>query len=107
MEKPILEEAKFTFSQKGNCVGSTKDIETLTIGFESSLGLDSDEDGYFVLKTDGWSVDSVEDLQEMFDRIKRISLSRLDTPPNEALFNASEEIRDRPDEIMNQNEVSL
>ncbi len=94
MEKPRLEKATFTLSQEGNCVGSTKDIETLTIDFESSLGLDVDEDGYFVLKTDGWSVDSVEDLQEMFDRIKRILFSRLDAPPNEALFNAAKKYKD-------------
>lgn len=94
MEKPILEKATFTFSQEGNCVGSTKDIETLTIDFESSLGLDSDEDGYFVLRTDGWSVDSVEDLQEMFDRIKRILLSRFDAPPKEALIKAAKKYKD-------------
>lgn len=76
MEKPILEKATFTLIQEGNCVGSTQDIETLTIDFESSLGLDIDEDGYFVLKTDGWSVENVQDLQEMFDRIKGILFSR-------------------------------
>ena len=78
MEKPRLEKATFTFTQQGNCIGSTQDTEVLTIDFESSLGLDFDEDGYFVLKTDGWSVDDVEDLQEMFDRIKGILLSRRD-----------------------------
>ena len=95
MEKPILEKATFTFSQKGNCVGSTKDIETLTIDFESSLGLDFDEDGYFVLKTDGWSVDSIEDLQEIFNRTKRVVFSSYDAPPNEALFNAAKKYKDK------------
>ena len=94
MEKPRLEKATFNFTQEGNCIGSTKDIETLTIDFESSLGLDLDEDGYFVLKTDGWSVDNVEDLQEMFNRIKRILIINLDAPPNEALFNAAKKYKD-------------
>lgn len=93
MEKPRLEKATFNFTQEGNCAGSTQDIETLTIDFESSLGLDLDEDGYFVLKTDGWSVDSVEDLQEMFDRIKGILFSRCNTLPNEALFNAAKKYK--------------
>jgi hypothetical protein len=63
----------FTFSQEGNCVGTTGGYEEITIECESSLGIDYDEGGYYVLKSEtGWSVDGVKDLQELFDRINRV-----------------------------------
>jgi hypothetical protein len=44
----------------------------LTIECESSLGIDNDEGCFYVLKTDtGWSIDSVNELQELFDRINK------------------------------------
>ena len=67
---PQLESATFHFSQEGNCVDRT-DIETIEIRCESSLGLDRDEGCFYVLKTDGWSIDSVEDLQKLFDRMQK------------------------------------
>jgi hypothetical protein len=71
MEKPKLEKCSFTFYQEGNTNGTTDDIETLTIECESSLGIDNDEGCYYVLRTDGWSIDNVNDLQELFDRIQK------------------------------------
>jgi hypothetical protein len=72
-EKPKLEKMSFTFSQEGNCVGSTSDTEELTIECESSLGVDYDEDCFFVLKTTtGWSVNDESDLKELFDRIGKV-----------------------------------
>jgi hypothetical protein len=71
-EKPKLEKCVFYFSQEGNCQGTTQDIEELQITFESSLGVDNDECGYFVLKTKGWSIDKVNELDELFNRIKKI-----------------------------------
>ena len=67
----ILESATFTFSQDGNCVDDI-DIETLEIRCESSLGIDRDEGCFYVLKTDSWSIDSVDDLQKLFDRIQKV-----------------------------------
>ena len=69
--KPILERASFEFTQEANCI-SRDEFESLKIDFESSLGLDRDGGGFFVLKTKGWSIDSVEALQELFDRIEKI-----------------------------------
>ena len=71
-DKPQLESASYKFTQLGNCNGSAGDYESLTIDFESSLGLDLDEGGYFVLKTEGWSIDGVQDLEELFNRIRTI-----------------------------------
>jgi len=71
-DKPQLESASYKFTQLGNCNGSAGDYESLTIDFESSVGLDLDEGGYFVLKTEGWSIDEVQDLEELFNRIRTI-----------------------------------
>lgn len=76
MEKPKLHSASFKFSQQGNTNGTTSEYEDLDISFESSLGLDFDGNGFYVLRTEGWSVDGVEDLQELFDRIKKIMLDK-------------------------------
>lgn len=68
--KPILENATFNFSQEGNCVDGGD--EFLEIRCESSLGIDRDEGCFFILKTEQWAVESVEDLQVLFDRIKKV-----------------------------------
>jgi len=70
--KPKLEKCSFTFGQEGNTNGSTDTYEELTIECESGLGIDNDEGCYYVLKTEsGWSIDNVNDLQELFDRISK------------------------------------
>lgn len=71
--KPKLEKMSFTFSQEGNCVGTTDTTEELTIECDSSLGIDRDKGCFFVLKTQtGWSIDNEEDLKELFDRITKV-----------------------------------
>jgi hypothetical protein len=70
--KPKLERCSFTFNQEGNSNGTTDEFETLTIECEASLGIDNDEDCFYVLKTEGWSIDNVNDLQELFDRIQKV-----------------------------------
>ena len=67
--KPELNKASFHFTQRGNTEGTTSDIEEITIDYE----VVADEGGFFVLRTEGWSVDSVEELSELLDRIKKIN----------------------------------
>lgn len=67
----ILEDASFRFSQDAHCL-SDNEYEFLEIEAKSSLGIDRDGECFFVLKTEGWSVDSVEDLEKIFNRIKKI-----------------------------------
>lgn len=69
-EGVMLESAKFEFSQEGNCVDGG--IETLEIRMESSLGIDRDKGAFYILKTDQWAIEGVEDLQKLFDRINEI-----------------------------------
>ena len=68
-KKPLLENVIFKFSQDGNCVDGG--YENLEIRCESSLGIDTDESCFFILKTERWAVDSSEELQALFDRIKK------------------------------------
>lgn len=68
-----LEKASFEFSQEGNCINGTDHIEILTIECESSLGIDNDGGCFYVLKSEtGWSIDNVQDLQKLFDRINKV-----------------------------------
>lgn len=71
----ILEEARFRFSQDGNCLSASDDYEFLEVEARSSLGIDRDNDCFFVLKTEKWSVDSIEDLEKIFDRIRKVVLN--------------------------------
>jgi hypothetical protein len=72
MNKPILNSSSFKFSQEGNCNGTTGLYEYLDISYDSDLGLDRTNEGFFVLRTEGWSVDGVEELEELFDRIRNV-----------------------------------
>jgi hypothetical protein len=67
--KPLLENATFNFSQDGNCVDGGN--EFLEIRCDSSIGIDRDKGYFYILKTERWAVDSADDLQELFDRIKK------------------------------------
>lgn len=72
MEKPQMEEAVFHFSQEGNCMSYKDAVEFLEIKCQSDLGIDrNDGKCFYVLKTEGWSIDSVEELQELFNRITK------------------------------------
>ncbi len=68
----ILERATFEFSQDGNCISSSDQYESLIIECESSLGIDRDEECFYVLKTEKWSIDSEQDLKKLFDRIQKV-----------------------------------
>ena len=66
--KPALTKAVFTFYQEGNCMDGGD--EELEIRCESST-LRLGEDCFFVLKTEQWAFDSVEELEELVSKIKQ------------------------------------
>lgn len=70
MEQPKLAAATFEFTQEGNCIDGN--IEELNIRCESSLGIDNDGGCFYVLKTNQWSIDSIDDLKKLFDRISKV-----------------------------------
>ena len=65
-----LDSVVFEFSQEGNCVDRAK-YETLTIECKSDIGIDNTEGCFFVLRTEQWSIDTVEELQLILDRISK------------------------------------
>lgn len=66
-----LESASFEFSQEGNCVDQAE-YETLEIQCKSDLGIDNTEGCFYVIKTEQWSIDSLEDLSKLIDRINKV-----------------------------------
>lgn len=72
LQGTLLEEATFRFSQDANCLSDDDEYEFLEIEAKSSLGIDRDEGCFFILKTDKWSIDGVEDLEKLFNRIKKV-----------------------------------
>ena len=74
----ILEEVNFRFSQDANCLSDQDDYEFITIEAQSSLGIDRDEDCFFILKTEKWSVDGIEELEKLFDRIRQVVIKNKD-----------------------------
>jgi hypothetical protein len=71
MERAKLDEATFTFSQEGNCMDYKNEHEVLEIKCMSDLGIDEKGNCFYVLKTESWSIDNLEELQELIDRIKK------------------------------------
>lgn len=70
-DQPMLESASFEFNQEGNCMDEVE-YETITIECKSDLGIDRNEGCFYVIKTDHWSIDDIEDLKKLFDRISKI-----------------------------------
>ena len=68
---PLLEEATFNFSQEANCLSETDGAEFLEIKCLSDLGIDRNGRCFYVLKTESWSIDSPEELQDLFNRIHK------------------------------------
>jgi hypothetical protein len=73
MEEEIkLERATFEFTQEPNCILDKDDYETLIVEVESDLGIDRTDGGFYVLKTEKWSINDEQDLKKLFDRINKI-----------------------------------
>jgi len=70
MEPVRLEEAVFKFSQEGNYVDE-EEVETLTIECKSDIGIDRNAGCFYVIKTEQWSFDSLDELQRLIDRISK------------------------------------
>jgi hypothetical protein len=70
-DKPNLDHIVFSFSQESNCVdGGRDEYETLEVRVESSLGVDYDEGGFFVIKTEQWAFDDITEFSEMIQRVQ-------------------------------------
>jgi hypothetical protein len=68
-KKPLLDEAYFKFTQEGNCLDELGIIEEIEIKCQADIGIDGLGRCFYVLKTEGWSIDNAGELQALFDRI--------------------------------------
>ena len=69
--KPELISASFTFGQEGNTEGTTSEYEEIVIEYQNPFDL---YHGFFVLRTEGWSIDNAEELAELLERIKKVDV---------------------------------
>ena len=71
-EKVALEKITFEFTQEENCMStSMSGTETLTIECMSDMGITDTDGAFFVLKTEQWAIDNVDDLKQLFDKIEQ------------------------------------
>lgn len=68
-DKPELYSIQATFTQEGSCIDGG--FEEIVIELRSDLGLDHMGDGFFTIKTESWSVDNIQELEELFNRLKK------------------------------------
>jgi hypothetical protein len=72
MEKPALHKANFIFSQDGNTCGTTEEYEELEIEFDAPATITGPDDCFIVIRTTtGWSMDSLDELQDLIERCKK------------------------------------
>jgi hypothetical protein len=71
MDSPLLDEAMFTFTQEANCLNDSNIIEELEIKCRADIGIDGQGSCFYELKTECWSIDSLEDLNKLFERIQK------------------------------------
>jgi len=70
MDKPQIAKVSVDFEQEGNTLGTTQEYESINISLEFQL---CEKDGPFiVIKTDGWSIDEISELNDMINRAKKI-----------------------------------
>ena len=72
MGKVKLEKVTFEFTQEEHCCSTDMGgYEALTIECISDLGISNTEGAFYVLKTEQWAIDGVNDLKKLFDKIEQ------------------------------------
>lgn len=74
-DKPLLDKITYEFLQEPNTNGTTgksNEDEKLTITMESVINSLDDEPGFYVIRTNGWSVNDEIELLSMFKQIKNV-----------------------------------
>ena len=72
MEEVKLEKVTFEFTQEEHCMSNEMDgIELLTVECTSDLGITNTEGAYFVLKTEQWAINDIDELKLLFDKIEQ------------------------------------
>ena len=69
--RATLDEMTFRFTQEANCVdGTSDDVEEIIVEAKSSLGIDNDGGAFYVLRTEQWAFDDVNELATMLRRVE-------------------------------------
>lgn len=74
-DKPLLDQVIYKFIQDTNTNGTTgsrSDDEILNITCESVLDSLDEEPGFYVIRTNGWSINDESELIALFEQIKNI-----------------------------------
>lgn len=66
-----LYEAKFTFMQDANCMKSDNENEEIEIYVKNDMGDIDEGQFFFVVKTDEWSFDSVEEFVGLMSKVQK------------------------------------
>lgn len=72
MTEVKLDKVTFEFTQDEHCMSNDMDgVELLTIECTSDLGISNDGVGFFVLKTEQWAINDIDELKLLFDKIEQ------------------------------------
>jgi hypothetical protein len=72
MSEVKLEKVTFEFTQEENCVSNDMGgIELLTVECTSDLGISNTDGAFFVLKTEQWAINDINELKLLFDKIEQ------------------------------------
>lgn len=67
-----LEKVTLEFTQEEHCNSNDMGgIELLTIECTSDLGITNTDGAYFVLKTEQWAINDIDELKLLFDKIEQ------------------------------------
>ena len=74
-----IDQVDFKLSQEGNTLGTTSEIETMEISFQTQIDSLENEPGFIVLKSEtGWSFDSVEEIEKLVEKLANMKLKLFD-----------------------------
>jgi len=72
MPEVKLEKVTFEFTQEENCASNDMGgIELLTVECTSDLGISNTDGAFFVLKTEQWAINDIDELKLLFDKIEQ------------------------------------
>lgn len=67
-----LDKVTFEFIQEEHCMSNDRGgFETLTIECTSDLGISDTDGAFFVLKTEQWAIDDINDLKLLLETIEQ------------------------------------
>ena len=76
-----VEKVTFDFNQKAHCM-SDDEFEQIQIEIISDLGRCEDGEFFFVIKTEQFSLDNIDELKTLFDKIE-LAVANFKTKKNE------------------------